>query len=257
MAADLVPDTLPRNLQGCEIRTVDCDLSRYFSAGTFDPAGAIRAQQEKLAELRAARKTLHEVPLGYYGLAHIPLQFLAGCSLSTHAKIHLFDLNRQSNRWNPLAEASSHSVVNVHTLAQPPDPSAVAIRISISYEVHIADVKAVLPGPIEDIRIGLPTPRIDAIMSCSQVDEVCARFRKTLDEIHGRVNKSKEVHVFYAGPAALGFSLGRQISKTVHHRVIVHNYASRDNPRYSWAVDVTSDYGPDALVFRQDQRGKT
>ena len=105
----------------------------------------------------------------------------------------------------------------------------------------------------EDIRIGLATPRIDAVSSVDQVNEVCNLFRRVLDDLHAHHTKSLPVHVFYAGPASLGFSLGRQISRTVHHRVMVHNYTPSSQPKYSWAVEVTSVGPPEAMVKVQQE----
>jgi len=138
-------------------------------------------------------------------------------------------------------------------MRQPAFPQAIAIRICISYEVAPADVEEVLRCDFKDIRIGLAAPRIDAVSSTDQVNEVCNRFRRVLDDIHADHAKSIPVHVFYAGPASLGFSLGRQISRTVHHRVIVHNYTPAIEPKYSWAVDVTSAGPPEAMVTLQQE----
>jgi hypothetical protein len=100
----------------------------------------------------------------------------------------------------------------------------------------------------------LPSPRIDAINSYEDVDKICKLFRGVLDEICTRVVKSALVHVFYAGPVPLGFSLGRQISKTIHHRVVVHNYTPSSTPRYQWAVEVTSDGPADKIVVLEKKQ---
>jgi hypothetical protein len=246
-ATPLLQEDLPPGFKDHAIREIDCDQSGYFSNGFSDPVGAVRLQLEKLTELRGARKAFRDTVVGYYGLAHIPLQFLAGFAMSTHAPVCLFDLNRQTNRWRPLQDRGPHLGLTVKTMEQPPGAKAVAIRICISYEITRGDITDVLPHPFDDIVIQLPTPRIDAIGSSDQVHAVCERFRKILDDIHSRVDKTQLVHVFYAGPAALGFSLGRQISRTVHHRILVHNYTPTDTPKYSWAVEVTSQTVPEMV----------
>jgi SMODS-associated and fused to various effectors sensor domain len=250
----LSSEDLPPEFAGREIRELECDQSNYLTHGACDPAGAVRYQLEKLNELKALRKSFSSEPMAYYGLAHVPLQFLAGCAMSTHASVFLFELDRRTNKWLCLQDRGPHLLLTVNTVEQPAHALAIAIRICVSYEVTRNDVADVLPHPFEDIRIALPAPRLDAINSRSQIDEVCSRFRRVLDELHGRADKSKMIHVFYAGPASLGFSLGRQISSGVHHRVIVHNYTPSILPRYSWAVDVTSGGPASAMVTVQKQR---
>lgn len=252
-AAQLRAADLPSGYQACEIRNIDCDISAYFKNGSCDPVGAIRRQLESLSDLRSVRGLLPSAAVAYYGLAHIPLQFLAGCNVSTHSPFLLFELDRQTSVWRPLGNNGPKLFPSTTLLRQPTFPQAIAIRICISYEVTAADMEEVLRCDFEDIRIGLATPRIDAVSSVDQVNEVCDRFRRVLDDIHARHAKSIPVHVFYAGPASLGFSLGRQISRTVHHRVIVHNYMPSSEPKYSWAVEVTSSGPPDAMVNVQQE----
>lgn len=51
---------------------------------------------------------------------------------------------------------------------------------------------------------------------------------------------------FYPGtPMHLlsGVDIGRQISRTIHHRVIVYNYSARAMPCYAWAIEVNGDAG--------------
>ena len=253
----LCDEDLPRDLKGQSIREIGCDLSVYFSGGNCEPVPAIRLQQGKVSEIIAARKAFPEITVAYCGLVHIPLQFLAGCAFSTHSSIRLFELNRKTNRWESLVERGPHMAVLTNIMDQPAEARAVAIRISITYEVSRTDVTDVLPYPFEDIAIQLPTPRLDAIVSGDQVTAICDRFRRILDDIHGRVPKSHIVHVFYAGPASLGFSLGRQISRTIHHRVFVHNYTPTATPRYSWAIEVTSHGPAENMVAQKHQMEAT
>jgi hypothetical protein len=106
-------------------------------------------------------------------------------------------------------------------------------------------------GPFEDVCISIAKPRIDAITHYSQIEIIAAAFRRVLDDLHARVAEAHTVHVFYAGPVSLGFSLGRRISRTIHHRVVVYNYTARTNPRYAWGVEVNGGNAtPETVVVR-------
>lgn len=58
------------------------------------------------------------------------------------------------------------------------------------------------------------------------------------------------MHVFYAGPVSLAFSLGRRVTRTIHHRIRVHNFEGRSTPKYAWSLDVSGDLLPQAMVER-------
>lgn len=200
-----------------------------------DPAGAIRHLLTKIADLKSARKLDGEVPIGYYGL-----QFAAGFELASQSRVTLFEQERQNGAWHELTLAATNPDLTLTPVEQPLMPKTVAVLVAVSYEIPREDVLEVLDGAIEDYRLGLNTPRIDAISSYSQVRRVADRFRKLLDDLHARHNNNIPVHVFYAGPACLGFSLGRQINKNIHHPLWIHQYDGTFNPRYRWALELRS-----------------
>ena len=247
-----LPDSAaPSRLGRRIIRHIECDQSVFFSAGKADPAAAVRQQERILSDISANRRADPDAATGYYGIVHVPLQFLAGCSVSTWPKIALFELTHTDQRWHELERGRGPDLrLTVQTLQQPPVPAAIAIRIAISYEVPVSDVADVIEAPFKDIRIGLTPPRLDAVTHYGQVEAICLAFRRVLDDIHELHDRSVAVHVFFAGPVSVGFSLGRQISQTIHHRVIVYNYSARATPRYAWAIEINGDPGTTPRVLQ-------
>ena len=224
----------------CKIIEIDSDQSAFLTKGVCDPRGALRHLMSKLTDLRSARSLDGEVPIAYYGLAHVALQFAAGFEMSCQSQFMLFEQNRNNGSWRPLVIRGPSLDLTLTTVELPPFPKAIAIRIPISYEIQREDIKDVLDGPFEDFRLGLNTPRVDAISAYNQINEVAVRFRQLLDEAHTRHNNGVPVHVFYAGPACLGISLGRQINKNIHYPVFIHQYDGGSKPRYRWALNLTS-----------------
>jgi hypothetical protein len=257
LAGRLAGDDVPSRLRNRSLKYFDCDQSAFLSGGSVDPIGAVRQQMHMAADLAAVRRADPDTALGYYGIVHVPLQFLAGCSVSTLPEMALFELDRATNRWRELAAGVHPDVgLTVESLARPANAVAVVVRIAVSYEIPLVDVVDVVTGPFEDIRIGIAKPRIDAITHYGQIEIIAAAFRGVLDDLHARLGKAQAVHVFYAGPVSLGFSLGRRISRTIHHRVIVYNYTARTRPRYAWGVEVNGGSGaaPEAVVLRPPLR---
>ncbi len=250
LTARVSEDSLSARFRHYKIQHIEFDQSSFFTNTVYDPVSAIRQNNKFINNFLTVFQANPDAVFGYYGIVHIPLQFCAGCAVSTWPKIVLFELNRSTNSWYELASNDSPKLdLNVSNISRPANPVAVVIRITISYDISKNDVDDVVPQPYEDIKIEIGQRRIDAITHYSQVNELCQAFRQVLDDLHTRVDKSVIVHVFYSGPVSLGFSLGRQISRTVHHLVIVYNYTARTSPRYAWGVKVNSDELPESRVF--------
>lgn len=238
-----LPDSrVPARLGHRTIRHVECDQSPFFSGGVADPAGAVHQQDRVMSDLSAIRRADPNAAIGYYGIVHVPLQLLAGCSVSTWHEVALFELNRITKQWRELGEGRGPDLgLTVHTVSRPARPVAAVVRIAISYDVPLVDVAEVVEGPFEDIRVAITPPRIDAVTHYTQVEMICTAFRQILDDLQARLDRDAVVHVFYAGPVSLGFSIGRRISRTIHHRVQVHNYNARATPRYAWGIEVNGE----------------
>jgi hypothetical protein len=246
----LSEESLPDHLRHCKIQHIECDQSSFLTSGVCDPVGAVRQQHNQFVNnLLAWRRANPEAAISYYGIVHIPLQFCAGYAVSTWPKVVLFELDRNTNCWYELATGNGPKLgLSVKTISRPANAVAVAIRIAISFDISQNDLDDVVSQPYEDIQIEIEKRRIDAITHYNQVNEVCNAFRQVLDNLHGRVDKSLIVHVFYAGPVSLGFSLGRRISRTIHHQVNVYNYTARTSPRYAWGIKINSGDSPESSV---------
>jgi uncharacterized caspase-like protein len=242
-------ESLPAHFRHYKIQHIEFYLSSFFTNGVCDPISAVQQSNNLIKDFLVVFQANPEAVIGYYGIVHIPLQFCAGYGVSTRFKIAFFEWDRDVNCWYELAGDDSPKLdLSVSTISPPANAVAVAIRIAISFDITKNDVDDVVPQPYEDIQIKIGKPRIDAITHYSQINEVCRAFREVLDDLHARVNKSLIVHIFYAGPVCLGFSLGRRISETIHHQVIVYNYTPHTSPRYAWGVKINSVGSPESRV---------
>jgi hypothetical protein len=249
LTGPLPNDALPTKMRGRQIVTLDCDQSNFLSLGVFDPIGAVRQQQRLTTEIAGVLKTDPSAPLGYYGIVHIPLQLLAGCSVSTFPQVSLFELHRETSTWRELQGGAGPDLnVTVLRTADPPSPIACVVRIAVSYAVQAADAAEVVGGPYREYAISIGKPGIDKVTHYSQVEAICAAFRKVLDEIHDELPRNLVVHVFYAGPVSVGVTLGRRISRTIHNPVIAYNYTASTRPAYAWGVEVTKEGRPEDMV---------
>jgi hypothetical protein len=237
---DLASEDLPKRLKYHQIQTVNCDISPYFKAGVAENLQATIIQQLVCIQRIVANKvTLSTAELGYYGIVHIPFQFLAGFNLSTFVSVHLFELERNSAKWKELSRQNKSSVsFKREVITNADSVEDVVIRISISYKVTIEECREVVKKEFWDASIELENPRIDSILSYQDVFSLCENFREIIDRPDIR---SKTLHIFYAGPVSLGFSLGQRISDTIHGQVFVYNRTEKTSPKYAWNINLSNE----------------
>lgn len=217
----------------------------YVSGRLVDPMEAMLRQANLAQRVNELQISHPGADLAYCGIAHIPLLFHAGYQLSNKSQIYLLEHDRQTAQWHQLHGADKGPELELEEPlpAATTAPGEVVLRVSISYEVAPEDIEGLIPSPIASMHLQICEPSIDVVTSRQQVSEYSLLFRRVLDEVHNRFPNTNNVHIFYSGPAALAFNFGRQISKTVHPRIIVYNYFSKDTPKYSWGLEITRETG--------------
>jgi hypothetical protein len=251
--ANAIEAWLPANLRDCEYIEISIDQCDLFHNGRLiDPYAAARRQHD-LEERVAALLVQHpDAQLAYYGIAHIPLLFLAGYTLSNRRAILLFENARYTRSWDLLQR--ERDTPALHLSGLPADierrQGDVVVRVSISYRVTEDTVAEVIPEPLASIELGLDQPQLDAVTSEPQLWAYTRAFRDMMDLIHHYLPRATGIHIFYAGPPALAFACGQHVSKTIHPRLVIYNFFGRDQPRYSWGFDFMSHIDSDGFLHR-------
>jgi len=83
-----------------EIVIVQCDL--FQGNKLSDPRQAAQRQAEIARQIAEVHKRNPDAEIAYYGIAHIPLHFLAGFQISNRGQIVLFDFDRHQRTWGPV-----------------------------------------------------------------------------------------------------------------------------------------------------------
>lgn len=221
---------LPLILRGRKIEESSCDLHTFMPN---DLEVAVRVQAAWARKAEALRSVLRAAPVGYYGIVHVPFQFLAGYMFSSFISVNLFELNRSNGKWITLSDSDGPSLSAAANITGDLSAQDVAIRIGISYAVLPDQIAAVMPSDFADVSLTIGSPRIDAITTYRQVRELCSMFRSLLDDPRVR---GKNKHIFYAGPVSLGFALGQRISSTIHGQVNVYNFNANSPVKYPWSL---------------------
>ena len=245
LGSKLIAASLPETFAAPKLEEIVINQTDLYDNGRLtNPIEAARRQRDIPHRLSETLNTHPDAEIGYYGIAHIPLLFHIGCQLQNRKRIHFFDHNRQTDEWDQLQRGGDYPEIRLVGL---PDVSSqkcgdVVVRVSISYPVTLEAIEGIVPNPIASIHLSIDQPKIDVVTSMKQIQQYSEAFRKMLDEIDNKLPDTERVHIFYAGPVALAVNCGQLISKTIHPRIIVYNYSTKDNPPgYAWGLDVTAD----------------
>jgi len=181
-----------------------------------------------------------EAEFAFHGLVHIPLAFLIGHLVTDRQPVRLFDFHPGSGLETWKWPGISGTIPPLEVQGIPEQltrrKGAAVVRLSISYAVLSSQIRvAVLPAAIE-IEMSVPHPERGVVRSEEQVREYGRAFRRVLDLLTQRCSAIQRIYVFYAGPVALAFHLGQQISENIHPAVTVWNFRQG----YGWGIDLAA-----------------
>ncbi len=251
IAPDEILSGFDDDLKRRDRETVSLDFTRYVQRGVFtEPESAVRQLTDPQGLLSSAIARCNEAELAFHGLAHIPLLVLIGHLVSDRVLVRLFDFqsSQDSNTWAWTDEGQSFPPMKSRGLSSQHlwQGKDVVLRVSVSYPVSPPQTLAVAPPDAIEIDLTLPNPERGIVRSEKQTREYGRVFRRTLDTITQNLSPGQRIHLFYAGPVALAFHIGQQISENIHPPVTVWNY----HQGYDWAIDLVAAYLGEESVVR-------
>lgn len=213
-----------------------------------DPETAARRLADPQGALLGAVARRADARLAFHGLCAIPLVVLAGHIVTDRRKVALFDFQPDAGNWiwpgTPGGfPALTRTGMPKRTIKE---PGEALIRMPISYPIHAADTDAVGLMPRLQIDLSHPAVERSVIKSEEQVREYGRVFRETLDLIRKQMPACHRIHLFYAGPMALAFHIGQQISENIHPPVVVWNFSRK----YEWGIDLAAAMSGEPCVIR-------
>ena len=238
------------NLSSVEV--VSLDFTDLVANGVFT-APEIVAQRLTSPQglLYAALARRGEAEFAFHGLVHIPIAFLVGHLVTDRQPVRLFDFHPGLETWAWPAMQETMPPLEIRGVPEQifRRKGAVVVRISISYTVTALQTRTVFPRAAFEVDLSVPEPKRGVVRSEEQVREYGRSFRHVLDLIAQRCPSVQHIHVFYAGPVALAFHLGQQISENIHPAVTVWNFRQQ----YSWGINLaTASLGEKCIVHSQD-----
>jgi nucleoside phosphorylase len=254
-ATEILP-VLADEIGGRDIETVQLDFTDLVQGGVLtDPQVAVTRLMDRNGPLWGALARRADSEIVFHGLAHIPLLVFTGHLVSDRQPVRLFDFHPSgadgAGSWVWPSNGGGHPPLNVRGMpkSSPRRRGDVVVRVAISYRPQPAQTALIVPDPIFAVDLQVPEPQRGVVTSEAQVRAYGRVFRQVMDEIARFAVTVDRVHLFYAGPVALGFHIGQQISENIHPAVVAWNF----HRVYDWAIDLAAaSIGEPSIVRPQE-----
>ena len=242
---DEVLPALPEGLRPGERDNYSLDFTDLMSGADRDLVSPEKAVERMVTTGSPLLELLGRAAgsdLVVHGLVHIPLAVLAGHLVSDRLPTHLFDFHPSpgTGDWRWPEVDGGYPELDLTWKKRPRrmhGPDEVIMRVSVSYPTSESNAVRVVPRRGTRVALELPTPKRCVVRSEKQVRDYGKVFRTVLDRIASELPDCNRVHLFYAGPVALAFHLGQQVSENIHPPVVVWNFRLQAGG-YNWGIDL-------------------
>ena len=166
-----ISGSLSPELEASNIEELVIDQTNLYVDGRLiEPLEAAKLQRDLTRRLNEMLNAYPNSEIAYYGIAHIPLAFLAGCQL-LRKPLHLFEHNRQTHQWNQLQIGGDYPEIKLEGLPSCTDFTSgdVVVRISISYTITSEAIEGIVPTPIASFHLKVAQPKLDIVTSEKQI----------------------------------------------------------------------------------------
>lgn len=186
-------------------------------------------------------QTYNGVRAEVFPLSPIPLLIHLGTLISDTVPVTIYQYDRYKQVW--VSSAPPHVIGNLPdlelTASYVENKTKVLIcMISVSYPVHIEDIKVVVNHSQFDLlNISVAQPSTDLVLYREHVLQISKLFKMRTEELHEK-NRYNDIHLFYAGPAGLAIELGRCVNKNIWPYIHLYQYRFREMPRHLHALSV-------------------
>lgn len=232
-----------------ELEFVQLDFTDLVKNKTFtDPETAARRLADPQGALLGAVARRADARILFHGLCAIPPVILAGHIVTDRRKVSLYDFHPDASNW--VWPGTPDGFLSLKRTGMPKrvikDAADVMVRIPISYPINKSDTDVLKLKPRLTIDLEYPEVGRNVVRSEDQVREYGRNVRETLDLIRKWMPACRRIHLFYAGPMALAFHIGQQISENIHPPVVVWNFSRK----YEWGIDLAAAMSGEPCVVR-------
>lgn len=174
--------SIPKWLGPRHIEHAECDQAHCLALGALRLTDALDIQRQAFDVVAARRRSDEKLAVGYYGIAHVPLQILAGHTVTTTVRAALFELDRAQSQWRELEQGHGRDLgVVIREAHAQSEPRTAVVRVAVSYDVPLEDVRQIVQDPFDDYLVTVAKPERDVITHYQHVEAIADTFRDALE----------------------------------------------------------------------------
>lgn|GEM_PF-4175409 len=183
--------------------------------------------------------------ISYFGMAHIPFQFLLGYQVADKIDIRFFEWIRDEKHWRSLSTENNVGFpplnLTVNQQNQPlEEAKEIVIKIGITFEIFDEQLQGHNLEGLNSYYLKLGQPHIEAVKSKKQLNAYKATFRSLLTDIHHKYPKLNKVHLFISAQPSVVFTFGSCISDRMDStkQFWIYNFIGSSMIKYPWALKI-------------------
>jgi hypothetical protein len=230
------------------------DLERVVTALLPDfPDGdplVIKAEPEKEEWNSIQRRMVEQVDrllaaddpfdfrLAVFPLAPVSACLALGYYLTSRPHVRLFQFHRDDRSWAWPDEKVPPQSVTVKGIPQNvvADKGDVAFSFHLSASITEDAIQEVSRDFIGHVNIAVPMPSTGWLRHPDQLNEVARAARQAFEDCLCRYPSATKWHVFFAGPAPAGVSIGQQLNPTMCPPVQLYEFRRDRSPVYQPSI---------------------
>jgi hypothetical protein len=175
-------------------------------------------------------------------LAVLPLAPVSAClalgyHLTSRPHVRLFQNDRDTHSWAwPRGKAPVNDLTVAGLDAPRNDASDVAFLFHLSAEITDEALEGSLPLGAPHINLRIPIPKTSWLRHPEQLSWIALAARDAFEQAAVIFSSATTWHIFYAGPAPAGISIGQQLNPTIFPPVQLYEYRRNQSPRYQASI---------------------
>ncbi len=161
--------------------------------------------------------------ISLFGLAPIPLLAFLGNEIGNKIPVDAFQRHRDTEDWTwkenevPIEYKSMLIQKGTHI-------SKVALLISLSGKISTSLLPKTINNEFSIYELTIENPDFNFLKTKEDLQLFKRVYRKLLDEIKSESKNLKEIHLFPACPAPIGFHCGRELMPKIDPKILVYDF---------------------------------
>ena len=178
--------------------------------------------------------------IGYYGVAHIPLVFLAGYDLGDQSRIHVFHRKRQNDEvFEELSDGANYDLrfEDAEVKQKRKKSNELIVAVSTSLRITEDEIKSTFGNDKHIVMLSLNNQGYDQLDKYESIERVTTEAWDCIRK-YSKEYDVRRIHLLIASSVGFAFYMGRKCSAQIDPQVIVYHY---QNGRYTWGISVNGE----------------